>query len=105
MSVRIWPTLPKDDARNGLVRVERQLIDDPDQTHVIVAVVNQRRVTSDADTGETIPTARVLHIEAITGADADSARQLLTSACKARTGSETLPFESDEQLPLDGDDD
>jgi hypothetical protein len=101
MAVRLWPVLPKDVERNGLAAVEQALIGDPEGTHVIIAVINQRRVTTDADSGETTPAARVLHVEAITGADEASARQLLVSAHKNRTGVEQLPFESDDADPDD----
>jgi len=92
MSVRLWPVLPKDFDRNGLGAIEQQLTNDPEATFVVVAVINQRRVTTDADSGETTPAARVVHVEAITGADVDSARALLVAAHKARTGRDQLDY-------------
>jgi hypothetical protein len=96
MSVKLWPSLPKDADRNGLGSIEASLIQDPDDTHVVIAVINQRRVTTDADTGETTPTARVHHIEVITGPDAKAASELLEAACMRRTGAEQLPLDGPE---------
>lgn len=102
MSVRLWPVLPKDNDRNGLGAIERALIEDPEREHIVVAVINQRRTTTDADSGETTPAARVVHIEAISGDSEEAARNLLAEAHTERTGHEQLPFDDGDP---DNDDD
>ena len=93
MSVRLWPVLPKDFDRNGLGTIEQQITDDTEATFVIVAVVNQRRVTSDADTGENTPVARVLHVESLVTPEFEKqGRELLVSAHKDRTGRDQLDY-------------
>lgn len=98
MAVRMWATLPKDYSANGLGAIEKALLDDPETEHVIVARINRKRVTTDDDTRETTPTARVVHIEVMTDPQAsENALKLLGRAHKDRTGEDTLPYpDSDE---------
>jgi hypothetical protein len=96
MAVRLWSVLPKDFEANGLGAIERALMENPEHTHVVIAVLNRRRATIDDDAGDTTPTARVLEIEVLGGEQADAARVALAHARKTRTGSETLPFASGE---------
>jgi hypothetical protein len=96
MTVRMWATLPKDFERNALPSIEKALLADPDAEHVIIARVNRKRVTTDDDTHETIPTARIVHVEVATGELHDAALELLTDLFKARTNLDTLPFPDDE---------
>jgi hypothetical protein len=93
MTVKMWPVLPKDDPANGLGAIETALNDNPDQTHIVVAILNRRRATIDDDANELTPTARICAIEVINGGNADQAREMLLAARKARTGSAELPFE------------
>lgn len=92
MSVRMWATLPKDHEANGLTAIEKALIADPAETHIVVAILNRKRLKIEDDDNETIPTARIVHIEPLEGDDASTATVLLMRALKARTGAETLPF-------------
>jgi hypothetical protein len=50
--------LPKGDA-NGLGPIVRTLIDEPHRYHVLMAIVDCAKVTTNNDTGEIIPTARI----------------------------------------------
>ena len=86
MSVRLWPTLPKDYEQNGFVALERPLLDDPEGPYYVVAEVNRRRATVDDDAGDTTPTIRVLHGEALLGELSGEARDLLRRAQAARCG-------------------
>lgn len=92
MTVRMWPRLPKDDPANGLNAIETELNENPEQTHVIIAIINRRRATFDDDADELIPTARICAIEVLRGTAADNARELLLAARKNRTGNGELPF-------------
>lgn len=86
MSVRLWPTLPKDFELNGFLALERPLLDDPEGPYFIIAEVNRRRFNYDDDTADTTPTIRVLHGEALLGDLSKVARDLLREAKEARCG-------------------
>lgn len=92
MTVKITAALPRDDELNGLPAVKRQLIDDPDTVQVVVAFLDCKQTTTDTDSHEITPTARVRRIEVV---DAKAGRQLLEDAFVARTGRETLPLDGE----------
>ena len=95
MSVRMWATLPKDHEANGLTAIEKALIADSAETHLVVAVLNRKRLKIEDDDNETIPTARIVHIEPLEGDAADAARLLLMEALKNRTGADQLPYDAE----------
>jgi phosphopantothenoylcysteine synthetase/decarboxylase len=97
MTVRFAAALPKEAENNGLTSIERALVDTPGAQHLIIGVVDTRKVIIDADEDDTIPYARFVHVEVIKGADEPAARALLDAATAARTGGQ--------QLQLDGQDD
>lgn len=84
MSVRLWPTLPKDHELNGLTALERPLMDDPEGPYYFIAEVNRRRFNYDDDTADNIPAIRVLHGEALLGEFSGEARALLRRAQEKR---------------------
>jgi len=92
MSVRMWATLPADHTANGLGVIESALRADPDAEHVIIARIKRKRVTTDDDTGETTPTARIIHVEVVAGDMQSGALAMLAAMHTARTGEDTLPF-------------
>src|SRR5690625_4331190 len=61
---RLASGLPKGDA-NGLYAIAHQLLDDPLQRHVVVAVVDCSKITTDTATGARDATVRVLRIEQV----------------------------------------
>ncbi|MFJ8913406.1 DNA translocase FtsK [Amycolatopsis sp. NPDC102389] len=102
MSVSLSGRLPKDD-KNGLGRISSTLVEDSASTHLIVAVVDCATVTTNMDTGEVIPTARIVAVEAFPGssADAKQLRRMLREAYEQRTGLQALPFEKTATAPAD----
>lgn len=96
MAVRMWASLPKDHLANGMPTIEKELLADADTEHVIIARINRKRVTTDDDTHETIPTARIIHVEVIGGDLQAAALELLRDVYKARTGEGTLPYPGDD---------
>ncbi|EMD22896.1 DNA translocase FtsK [Amycolatopsis azurea] len=103
MSVSLSGKLPKDD-KNGLGRISATLVEDSASTHLIVAVVNCATVTTNMDTGEVIPTARIVAVEAFPGssADAKQLRRVWREAYEQRTGQQqALPFEKTVTAPAD----
>jgi hypothetical protein len=89
--------LPAGDG-NGLTAIERSLIDEPHSIHVVVALVDCKKTSTDNDTGEIIATARIRRIEAITEDDKDLAAKMLRRALERRTGKTVLPFDLEEDL-------
>jgi hypothetical protein len=83
---------------NGLIALSRNLIENPHEVHVVIALVDCKKVTTDNDSGEVIPTARIRRIEAITADDRDVAAKMLRRALEKRTGKTVLPFDLEEDL-------
>ena len=95
MTARLASALPKDADSNGLNIIERELIDNPHTTHVVIGVIDTRKTIIDEDSDETIPYARFRHIEVMTDTEAEAtARSMMIAALTKRTGAATLPFET-----------
>lgn len=94
---KLASNLPGGDA-NGLVAIARALIDTPHDVHVVVGLVDCKRTTTDNDSGEVVPTARIRRIEVIDGGDKDLAAKMMRRALEQRTGKTVLPFDLEEDL-------
>jgi hypothetical protein len=92
--MKIASALPKG-TLNGLVAVDRALVNNPEQEHLVVALVDCKTVTTDTDTGDTEPTVRILHVEVVDQTRTDLADRLLKAAYARRTGDNPLPFDFD----------
>jgi len=90
-------SLPGGDA-NGLTAIARDLIDNPHEIHVVVALVDCKRITTDNDSGEVVPTARIRRVEVIGDNDRDLAAKMMRRALEHRTGKTVLPFDLEEDL-------
>ncbi|NUO96777.1 MAG: hypothetical protein HOW59_02480 [Nonomuraea sp.] len=92
--MKIATQLPKG-PQNGLVAIDRALVNNPEQPHIIVAEVDCKSVTTDTDTGDTEPTVRILHVEVITDRSGnwDMVRAAMDAAYRRRTGDNPLPFD------------
>ena len=99
MSVHLSRSLPSDD-RNGLPAIAAPLIDTPDRTHVIVALVRTKEIRTVPSTGDVVPTAELVAIEAFNGAhpDASELERLLRRQHERRTGKIELPLELEKAL-------
>lgn len=89
--------LPKGEG-NGPGAIARDLIDSPEDVHVVVALVDCKKISTDIDTGDVEPTARIRRIEAIDGDDRDLAAKMMRRALESRTGKTVLPFDLEEDL-------
>lgn len=89
--------LPKGDG-NGLDALARQLIDQPHDVHVVIALVDCKKITTDNDDGTVEPTARIRRIEVVSQEDRDIAATMLRRALERRTGKPVLPFDLEEDL-------
>lgn len=94
---KIASSLPSGDG-NGLTAIARSLIDAPHDIHVVVALVDCKKTTTDNDTGEIVPTARIRRIEPITEDDRELAAKMLRRALERRTGKTVLPFDLEEDM-------
>lgn len=96
MSAKLSSKLP-DYPENGLEAVAHELVTKPEDVVVVVVRLDTVRLTTDLDTGNIVPTARILSIEPLRdGSEAQTAVDLMRSAFEARTGLAQLPFESDD---------
>lgn len=90
--------LPDGDA-NGMTSLARILLEEPEQTHVVIAVVNCKKSTTDYDKHTREAYARVIRIEPINDAeDVTLAEQLMRRGLERRTGQETLPLEMEDEI-------
>lgn len=96
--IKLSGKLPGGDA-SGLGAIAPQLVTNPHRVHVLVALVDAKSLTTDADGGDTIPTVRLRRIETITGADdLKVIERLLRRAIEARTGQTVLPMDLEDEL-------
>lgn len=94
---KLSPSLPEGD-RNGLGAISAALCDAPHSPHVILAVVDCKSVTTDMDTGEIRPTARILRVEAVSVDDHAQAEQLMRRSLERRHGAAMLPYDTEKEL-------
>ena len=99
MSVKLSPAFPADD-RNGMAAIASALTDRPDDVHVAVLLVRTKEVRTNVRTGDVVPTAEILAVEAFTGTTADAAtlHRLLRRQHERRTGKVELPLELEEAI-------
>lgn len=99
MSASISGSLPNDE-RNGLGFISSDMVDNPEGTHVIVALVDCTKITTKVESGDVIPTARIRAIEGFTSESADGKelRRLWRRAFERRTGKVELPLELEREL-------
>ncbi len=94
---KLQGTLPKGQA-NGLASIANQLVGEPDKLHVVIAIVDTKKITTDCDSGDLEATVRVRRIEPIVGDDAEKAAVFLRRALEHRTGQTTLPIEIEAEI-------
>src|SRR5436190_13777615 len=90
--IAVASKLPDGDG-NGLGVIYGTLIRRPHKCHVVIAIVDCSKVTTNPDTGKVKPTARLRRIEVVTEDDLLIAEQLLSRAVDNRLGHEQLPFD------------
>jgi hypothetical protein len=98
VTAKLAASLPNGEG-NGLAAIAGELVDTPEKVHVVVALVDCSKITTETDSGDIIPTARIRRIEAINdSADGHHLRKLLRRQYERRTGKTVLPFELEEDL-------
>jgi len=96
-TVKLASALPAD---HGLTAVATSLIDDPEQMHIVLAIVKTKKLTTDVESGDVSPTAHIKRIEVV-GSDKDEAKRLLQIMRRAherRTGNTVLPLDLEDDL-------
>lgn len=89
--------LPRGDG-NGLDAIARQLVEDPHALRAVVALIDCRKITTDNDTGEVEPTARIRRVEVIVGEDLALAEKVMRRALEKRLGETVLPIELEDEI-------
>lgn len=99
MTMKLSAALPASDDCNGLSVIEPALAGDPGEFHVVIMVLDCKKIETDTDTGEITPTARIRRCEVVTRKD-DKARlrALATRAFEKRTGKTVLPLDLEDEL-------
>jgi hypothetical protein len=98
MTVRLAAKMPDGD-RNGLAVIAPALVNNPDDTHVAIVVLQTRSLTTDVQGGSTVPTVGIVAIEPVTASgDAREVKRLLRRQFERRTGIQELPLEMEREL-------
>jgi hypothetical protein len=90
--------LPKDPGKNGLAWIGRDLLNNPQNRHIMLAVVDCSKITTDTDTGSREPTARVLRIERVHPDDVPEVERLVRRALEHRMGDTVLPLDVEREI-------
>lgn len=92
--MKLSSKLPED---HGLFAVSEEMVRLPEDQHYIVAVVDCSRLTTDVDTGDVVPTARLLSVEVMTDdTDVKAADRLMRKRKRARSGQLEVDVETGE---------
>lgn len=94
---KLAASLPRGEA-DGLSALARQLIDEPERVRVVVMLVDCKKISTDVDTGDVEPTARIRRIEAVLAEDHSVAEKMLRRSLEKRTGKTVLPYDLEEDL-------
>lgn len=97
--IKISGTLPKGDA-NGAAAIAADLIAEPHRFKVLLMIVDCKKVTTDHDSGEAVPTARVRRVEPVLPQDLPVAEQIMRRSLEHRTGRTVLPLGLEDEVRL-----
>ena len=95
---RLATALPKDPTKNGLAAIAGDLLLDPLKRHLVVAVVDCSKITTDTGTGDCDVTVRVLRIEQVHPDDRAQAERLVRRALEYRSRETVLPIDLERDL-------
>jgi siroheme synthase (precorrin-2 oxidase/ferrochelatase) len=95
-TVKLVGALPSGQ-NNGLPSLVDELVDNPTRMHVALVILDCKATTTETDTGEVVPTARIRRIEPIRREDRKAARRLMDRAMEERTGRTMLPIDLEDE--------
>ncbi|MGZ0150683.1 hypothetical protein ACXJJ3_26735 [Kribbella sp. WER1] len=108
-AVKLAGRLPGSTEHNGMSAVVRDLLTEPETTRLAVIEYDVPKIVTDVETGDRVPTLRVLRIEPAGGDKEEgyrALRELMLSAAENRLGHTPLPFdEVDGVAVLEGEND
>jgi hypothetical protein len=97
-AVKLSSGLP-DGEPNGLASIVQALINDPAELTCVVMLIDTKKLETDMDTGEVVPTGRIRRIEPITDrTDRREVTRLLARANERRMGNTVLPLDLEHQM-------
>jgi len=85
--------LPKDAALNGMHAIERQLINQPEDEHLVLMWVGVSKLTTAIESGEVEATLHVVSIEPVLPGDITVADKLMRAARSAHSGQHELEID------------
>jgi hypothetical protein len=94
--------MPKGET-NGLSAIASELVaegkgDAPRRIRAVIALVDCKRVSVEADTLDELATVRFRRVEVLLATDLPAAEKLIRRALEHRSGQATLPLELEEEL-------
>lgn len=95
--IKMSGKLPNGEA-DGLSQLAGALVENPHKVHVAVLLLDCKSVTTDQDTGDTVPTARVRRVEVVRREDLKQAEKLVRRALEERSGTTVLPMELEDEI-------
>jgi hypothetical protein len=96
--MKISGALPAGDG-NGLSAIVSDLVREPHKLHVCIALVDCKSYTTDVDSGDIVPVARLRRIEVVNDAgDMKVAETLMRRSLDHRTGREELPYDLEAEI-------
>lgn len=95
VSLKLSGRLPTSDERNGLNVLAERLEDEPDQQHMLVAIVHCAQITTDPRTGRRAITIELHAVEGVPmdTPDGEHAHALWLQRWSDRTGNVPLPLD------------
>lgn len=95
---KLAAALPKGTA-NGLGAISQTLVDEPHRVHAVVALVDCKKTTTDYDSGEVVPTARIRRIEVVLDSEHLAlVEKVIRRSLAIRQGKEVLPIDLEDEL-------
>lgn len=72
---------------NGLAAILNEVIADPERDYLICGIVTGHKLTTDVESGDVVPTVKIVQIEAVTDVeDGTAVQRALRQARSKRTG-------------------
>lgn len=93
--VKLAGRLPGSIENNGMYNVQPDLLKTPSEHRLAVIWYDVPKIVDDVETGDRVPTMRVLRIEPMgeVGEATEALREMVMQAAEARTGKSPLPFD------------
>lgn len=100
--VKLAGRLPGSIENNGMYNVQPDLLKSPAEHRLAVIWYDVPKIVDDVETGDRVPTMRVLRIEPMgeVGEATAALREMVMQAAEARTGKTPLPFDETDPNPV-----